>query len=327
MMTVFRLLLLGFFLQIILVTFEYFVGEPILSGIVAIKVSTVGSDVLLALERGGAYRAKGFFDNPLSLAEYTLYCYAFILGFRLFKPRKQRYLYVFLALLAILAIYFTGSRYPLLALTASSAALWFFYTGFRLPAVIRPIFTILAISLSFLGAVLAYFAITNIQWTLATFSPILGDDVSSIASIVSRAAQYQMVSAEILSNATNGVLGSGLRSDTIERLGVRLDNYYLRALIEGGFLGLISYILMLIVPLKEALKLRTFSSFDLPTARALRLVFGLFFMLFMANKFFLSMSFNNHYFFLFVGILIALTSSPRRAPINEADKHAHPPST
>jgi hypothetical protein len=297
-------------------------NQPILHGIVEINVSTVGDKISQGFERAGAYRAVGLFDNPLSLAEYFLIGASMLFGSYWLSARKRPLL--LLGALAVLgsAIMMTGARFSVITFALAFITAGLFFHGYRLAAYSRPIFlAFTALLFSMLGY-FAFQAITDVYWFIEILNTYFPEDMSGTASVVSRASQYLIVPAEIMGNASYGFWGEGIRSDLIERLDLRLDNYYLRVLIEGGLSGLISFVALLFLAFKRSVLPLNYRYLPTHAAKGLRFFLLLFFAAFAINKFFLSMSFNNQYFFLFAGVSLTLLAH-RSTTQKHGDRLAH----
>ncbi len=304
--TVLKVLLSALLLQLCVVFIETLSQQPILHGIVEINVSTVSEKVSEGFERGGTYRALGLFDNPLSLAEYLLVGCVLMLGAYKLNGSKRPVLFYLGVAVVLLAISYTGARFSLIALVLALFVSTVFYYGYRLPSLGRPVFLIVSTALFSSLGYFAYLAITDVYWFLEILNTYAGEDASGTASVISRASQYLIIPTEIFGNASSGILGEGLRSDIMQRLDTRLDNYYLRVLIEGGALGLISFAALIVTSFVHVGSHANYKYLGLRYAHAARFLLIFFFAIFAVNKFFLSMSFNNQYFFLFAGIALSL---------------------
>lgn len=308
----FTFLLPVLFLQAGIVFVEVMMNNPILKGVVEIEVSTVGEKLSGGFERAGEYRAVGMFENPLSLAEYLLVGGVMLMGAYGLQDRKKPLLMLLGLLVVFSALSFTAARFSLLALALAGLIATVFYYGYRLSASSRPLLWAVAGSLlSFLGYI-AYLAVTDVNWILGILNAYFGEDASGTASVLSRASQYVIIPAEILGTSSFGLLGEGLRSDLIERLDVRLDNHYLRVLIEGGMTGLAAFVTLIVLAFLRAVSPVGYRNLQRGTGRRLRFFFIFFFVLFAVDKFFLSMSYNNQYFFLFAGIALSLLAGAGR---------------
>lgn len=288
-------------------------GHHLLAGVIEIEVSTVGIEVLEGRLRNDTHRAQVLFDNTLSLAEYLLYSIGAI--WFLYKPTTPRgavsWVVIALALVGILQ---TAARSPFVLITATVLAYGTLQFNSRLRTKERVVFSVFLIIIA-LGTT-AF--ILNFVFNFEAFLPsvegmfFLGADMSSQASVVSRGFQFTLITQEVLSNAYGGILGEGYRSDILEDLDVRLDNYYLRLLIEGGLIAVISFILMLVtLVVNSAVALRRMRAMHLRPAEHMffqRFFQGeiFFFSMFAFAKFFLSMNFNNYLLFLFAGALMAV---------------------
>jgi len=323
---IFIILLPILFIQLAVVGIETLLMHPILKGLVEVNVSTVGEQVAQGYERDGTYRVIGMFENPLSLAEYLLVGVVMVFGAYGTRVVGNR-LFFFFGLACIFgALYLTGARYSAVVLGLSLVFTVVFFYGYRLGSNVRPIVLVLAACLLLSVGYFGYLAVTDVYWLLDITSGYLSDGQSATASLIERAGQYLIVPTEIIGNPFLGLLGEGVRSDLIERLDVRLDNHYLRVLIEGGLLGLISFVVLVVLSFVHAVSPLNYKRLPKRYLGGVRFFFIMFFALFVINKFFLSMIYNNQYFFLFSGIALALLS--RDSGSNKAGgRIAHPART
>jgi hypothetical protein len=305
---IFIILLPILFIQLAVVGIEALMMHPILKGLVEVNVSTVGGQVAQGYERDGTYRVIGMFENPLSLAEYLLVGVVMVFGAYGARVVDNR-LFFFFGLACIFgALYLTGARYSAVVLGLSLVFTVVFFYGYRLGSNIRPIVLVLAACLLLSVGYFGYLAVTDVYWLLDITSGYLSEGQSATASLIERAGQYLIVPAEIIGNPFWGLLGEGVQSGLIERLDVRLDNHYLRVLIEGGLLGLISFVVLIVLSFAHAVLPSNYKHQPQRYVRGVRFFFIMFFALFAINKFFLSMSYNNQYFFIFSGIALSLLS-------------------
>jgi hypothetical protein len=305
-------------LQVILVFVEVALGRHLLLGVINIQVATVGSDVLDGIVRGGAHRVQTLFDNPLSLAEYLLYLMTALLFLKPALQKAGRWKTLVLVGLLFLAILQTHSRFPFVLLFATYLMLSVAYVATRLPPLQR---AIVAGSFLLAGSATLYL-LGNILLNFEAFIPVMddyfrGDEVSKKASIISRGLQYTVIGDRIFGQAPLGLLGEGYRSSILEELEIQLDNYYLRLLIEGGTLAVLSFLVMCLILISQSLKAyRRAPSSDLPRDMRQFLqrfyLFALIFIIqFVFSKVFLSMTFNNYLFFLCAGAFFAIRDFER----------------
>lgn len=307
-------------IQAVFAFLESSLGHHLLLGVVNIQVSTVGANILDGIVRGGSHRAQTFFDNPLTMAEYMLYMLVAV--YFLYRMQyQQRTLMTWCALgLILLAILQTKARFPFVLLTTTIVLFQLLSISTRISAISR---VMLLVSIV-LGGLAISFLVGYFVFNFDQFLPVLNamfadeTDISKKASIISRAVQYAAIPTEILSQWSAGLLGEGYRSNLIERLDIRLDNYYLRIMIEGGLIALASYITMLfflvIRSLKAYRQLRylQLTSQDRVFLKRVYLFFLFFFIQFAFSKMFLSMSFNNYLLFLFAGSFFAVSYRVRQ---------------
>ncbi|EEW24559.1 hypothetical protein [Rhodobacter ferrooxidans] len=304
----FKLLLVAFLIQQVLAVADFSMGRPLLLGLIDVRVSTVGTDILQGFERDGVYRSIGMFDNPLSLAEYSILGFVFMIGFSAVSKSGRSMILPLSVATLVLSYIVTQARFVPISIGFSLLMSLIVFHGFRFNIATRPFFYgLLALVVSILST-LVYFAINDVHRLLEITSIFNFNGESGTASIISRASQYQLIPAEILGNSTGGLLGEGMKSDIVERLDVRLDNYFLRTLIEGGLIAMVGFGLLLALVIRQAASRETYKYISDPRIKQIRFFFVLFFITFTCNKFFLSMPFNNYFFYLFSGALISLAS-------------------
>ncbi|GAB1363918.1 hypothetical protein MASR1M32_31540 [Rhodobacter sp.] len=285
---------------------EYALKAPVLSSLITVQVSTVGADVMSGFQREGAYRAIAMFDNPITLAEYL--STATTLLFILCALRRRSPMRVLASYAAVLgsAYLLTAARYLVISLILSLSVATSVHTAVRLSR-LNAIANLSVILVFGFGLYFAYQFVADPIFALEIAEALSGDSVEQTASIVERAAQYIVIPVEVASNPWGGFLGEGMKSDIMERLGTRLDNYYLAVLIEGGYMSLAAYLGMLIVLIIAPANRRAY------TPRAgidmvwMRFCFTLFFVSFFVNKLFVSVPHNNYLLFLMVGVFFGVT--------------------
>ncbi|MBL3610315.1 hypothetical protein [Rhodovulum sulfidophilum] len=310
-----RLLAAAALLQVVLVLVETALGHHLLSGLVDIEVSTVGAEVLDGRIRDGLHRAQALFDNPLSLAEYLLYMALAVVFLRdLRRPRRRAGTWALLGLIG-LAILQTRARFPVLLMGGSLIVFWLLALSARLAPGPRLLLRAGLLAGGSAVAVVAWGFVTRPDRLLALF----GGDAASDASLVSRGLQYALISESILSQS-GGLLGEGYRSDLIERLGLKLDSFYLRLLIEGGLPALFCFVAMMAGLVGRSLGgLRRARGLALAADEQRALVrLHLFFLFFFIQaafaKLFLSMVFNNYLLALVAGALVAVQARMASVP-------------
>ena len=284
---------------------EYFMGHNLLANVVSIEVATAGENVLEGKERDGAYRNMVLFDNPLSNAEYLVLSASVLLA--AFSLRIMKYWVLGIIPFYFLAIVFTGSRSPWLVMVMSMSISAYLLLISRQSAPVRFGSKLALMVSGALFILFIYWAINNPTTLLSSVSFMTQQSVSDNISTLSRLFQYALIPPKIFGNEYSGFLGAGMKSDFLENVGVPLDNYYLRVLIEGGVVGLLAFIYMQYVSIMKVTLKTTFSEITPVFRRRIRFSILSFFVSFAAYKIFLSMTYNNPYYYLMVGGLIALT--------------------
>lgn len=311
-----KVLLFAAIINLSLIPVELYNNQPLPSGILKLDVSTLGADVFQAKVRGGGYRTQLLFGNPLSMAEYFIYVSIFLLFFARYALRESGLIIKLVGYASFFATVFTGSRFPYLVLLF--LVIWLVYLKSSLLVSAKSqqmIFRLILISV-----IVAVFNLVSVLADTEYLTFLYGDDASSRASIISRGTQWAVIPTEISSNGYMGLLGEGYRSDFLEKHNIKLDNYFFRLLIEGGWIAAISFFSSAYFAIISSLNLwRTASKNDsLVLSTSLGGLFlVVFFAIFIVTKFFLSLDVNNYFYYLFLGMLIALQSRGKL--------YAHPP--
>ncbi len=310
-----RIFLLVALAQIALVVIESGLDRHLLAGAINIQVSTVGTEVLEGRIRGGAHRAQALFDNPLSLAEYLLYASIVIFFlYRMTEPRRLLGVAAVIALLAV-AVLQTKARFPFVLVTATGVLYYTLSLSTRVSALTKVVVVSMLLLAAGTFSAVAGYVVFNLDRLLPILDLLYADedDISKKASIISRVSQYSAIPLQITSQGFGGLLGEGYRSNILERLDIKLDNYYLRLMIEGGLLAMVSFmsILLLLVAhsFKAAQQARALPLEDLERAfvQRINLFFTFFFLQFAFSKLFLSMNFNNYLLFVMAGAFFAVS--------------------
>jgi hypothetical protein len=284
--------------------------RPVLSYFLNVTVTIVGEGVFEGFVRDGRYRAQSFFDNPLSFAEFLLYTSVMFLF--LFRKTNARngWAYAIVGVLMLMATFATGARFAFVVVVIIFSS-YIIFRVFKTVSVTAQKVLILSSLMAILVAVFSLSAILeDIENYIDLFSFLIVDDVSSLPSLISRANQWIAIPAEVTSNQFLGILGEGYRSDLIERIDIRLDSYYFRLLIEGGWLAVAAFLLvyskaMLSCAIFSRSRARILSKLSVSDAA---FFLSIFFTIFFVTKLFLSMNFNNYLLFVFLGLLVSLHS-------------------
>ena len=282
----------------VFVMVEYYTGHPLLQGLVSVDVSTAGTEVLDGFERGESYRAMGLFDNPLSLSEFALIGAVFSYG--AYKLYGFKWIPVLAVILVPVTVVYTGSRSGVLMILVL-LFVFFYRSAVMAGPAFKPIFQLVMALFVCMVMYFLYFAIVDPVGFIALTSIYLGGD-ETYYSTLSRLTQFEVVFSSILENS---MFGYGLRNEFIQNLGISLDNYYLRLLIESGFVGLSLFLVSVASVFTLITRNYTSQAFKIFDGD-LKKVFILYLVLFIGYKFFVSMSYNNIYFYFVSGILIGL---------------------
>jgi hypothetical protein len=269
-------------------------------------VATAGESVLEGKERDGVYRNMVLFDNPLSNAEYLVLSASTLLA--AYALRVWPYLLAGILPFYIPAIAFTGSRSPWLVMTMTLMISAYLLIIVKQTAHARLVSKLVLRVSGILFVPFIYWAVNNPRELLSIVALIIPQSHSDNISTLSRLFQYAIIPHEIFWNGYWGVLGAGIKSSFLENVGIPLDNYYLRVLIEGGAIGVVAFLYMQYFLVMKAATEKKFSGFSPRLERRFRFSMLYFFVSFSIYKLFLSMTFNSPYYYLMVGIFIAIQS-------------------
>lgn len=295
--SLFRVIFYSYLLTVCVVLLEAFKGAPILQGLVNINVA--GTDVSIAgKSRQGLYRVQGLFDGVLQLTEFILL--AFPIALYLCSTSKG-----FLKLISNIGIiavpstiYLTGSRSGLLV--GLIGVLIFVLARFW-PTLSKPVRGFLLIGLAFVVAYMIFYS----YGTVVKYGALRGYDMwlfdEKERSLIERTAQYIIIPKLVIGG---DYLGVGLRQNYGNELDsiYNLDSYYMRLLLEGGFLVLILFLLSGFFALQRIAQL--VSGVSSGEERRLFALGVVFLATFFCMKFFLSQPKNNVYFYLIFGSLL-----------------------
>lgn len=287
-----------------LVLIEAGLGHNLLYGLVNIEVSTVGENVLEGRNRDGVYRAMGLFDNPLSLAEYA--CWVFAFAYISLKIGVNKRLSIAATAMVPLVIYLTSSRSGFVVLAAALVT-WLYQR--LMPAFSTEVRYSIRLLLFAAASILGFLFLqtisstSGINWLIDTL--LSGSESENISSFA-RLNQYAQI-IQAMSEAP--WFGYGSKNHLITDLEITLDSYYLRILIEAGFVGLCGFVCLIIAAMQFAKS----ANVALVAGRHIALAFPVFVGVFAFYKFFLSMNGNNVYFYLIVGMLIGFTRAKGRS--------------
>lgn len=283
---------------------EMQLGRPLLQMLIHSEIG--GAEQALAGRvRDGSYRLQVFFDNPLSLTEFAVYVLPFaIMGFFLFSGLRKIFFMLAIAS-AVFLIYGSGSRSGVIA---GVAAILSFFMGFhwsRFSARLKVLLMLLFAAVIVYALVLSADAITQLgqEGLGAEFWRYDEKERSSL----SRALQYFEVFGAL---SDSNLLGVGMRQNYTRELEAirRLDNYYLRLLLEGGVLAIVFFVALVVSAFKKVANVANNRN-----ARDVRLVCAgtaAFLVAFVIMKLFISMPTNNVYFFALIGAFYGMVRAP-----------------
>lgn len=252
--------------------------------------------------RDERYRAQGIFDNSLSLAEFAIYATPTAL-FALSRAasRRQRFRITVLLFALFGVVLSTGSRGGLLVMPFTVFVFVVALYWQRLNGYLRSLSIIFAFCLVPFIAFQAFGLISQYADDAKNIGFVALD--AADRSSASRALQYYEVFQSLLSRPFTGfgMMANFARSlDDIHRI----DNYYLRVGLEGGFVAMALFIVLLITMYRQIARI-TLRWKD-PDAYRLR-AYGFSLLAgFAAMKLFLSMPTNNIYLYVIMASIVAI---------------------
>jgi len=297
-------LLLSEFMAVI----EYSLGHPLLQGIINIEVYQ-SRDAMEGFVRENRYRTLAGFDNPLLLSEFICLLAPMLLAC---YSMRHRFLGITAGILLVPAIYFTGSRSGFIVLLFSIIISYIalFQSKIKiLPGRFLVKFFIASASLLIMG--IAVKSIFDPYWVVKTFS-FLNSSTAEIISTMARLRQYEIVYKALTDNL---VFGFGLMQNFSAIGVIGLDSYYLRLLLEGGVVVLLLYLVHIIYII--TLSVRLVQNGNVPIIER-KLAVSLLGSAgsFIVVRMFVSMPFNNTFFYTFAALTMILNS---RYPISEKE--------
>lgn len=292
----------SFFFCELIVLIEYAVEHNLLQGLITVEVTTVGEKVLSGFDRDGRYRTMGLFDNPLSLSEFVVIGAIFSYGtYRLQGLKGLPWLAM---LLTLPVIYTTGSKSGVLLLCVLLAMFGYLSFVKHLP-LLRLIVRLLSVPVLVGVLFVVNLAISDPDGFIGATYFLWGGDSSSNISTMYRLMEYPLVFTAMLDNP---LFGYGVKNHFIQDLNTPLDNYYLRVLIEGGFIGLSAFLAQVLFVAKFVVTGERSSQLTHAFNKKMYMVVTLYLASFIGYKIFVSMSYNNIYFYLVCGVLIGLSA-------------------
>lgn len=292
----------SFLLCEFLVLIEYAVEHNLLQGLIAVEVTTVGEEVLSGFDRDGRYRTMGLFDNPLSLSEFVVIGGIFSYGtYRLQGLKRLSWLAM---LLTLPVLYSTGSRSGMLLL-ACVLTIFVYLACVKYVPSLRPIVRLLSVFVLFGVLSVAYYAVSDPEGFIAATSFLWGGG-SFDGSTMFRLMQYPLIFSAMFDNP---LFGYGVKNHVIQDLNTPLDNYYLRVLIESGFIGITAFFAQILFVVKFVTSGEHLSQLTPAFSKQVYGVVMLYLASFIGYKIFISMSYNNIYFYFVCGALIALSGN------------------
>ena len=168
---------------------------------------------------------------------------------------------------------------------------------------LRPIVRLLSVFVLFVVLSIAYYAVSDPEGFITATSFLWGGG-SLDGSTMFRLMQYPLIFSAMLDNP---LFGYGVKNHVIQDLNTPLDNYYLRVLIESGFIGLTAFFAQVLFVAKFVTSEEHLSQLTPAFSKQVCVVVMLYLASFIGYKIFISMSYNNIYFYFVCGALIALS--------------------
>lgn len=288
----------------VIVIFELILQTPLHYSIA--DKSLFNEDILTTQERvlsDRGYRVQAIFDNSLSLSEYLVYMLPIVLFMLVISQGLNRLILLAIGAAIIFVGYKTDSRGFFICGSLTIIFFMLFYYWTRLSGSLK--FIIICITTPVVLYLLYWLTLSVGQFadSAANVSFYKLQDAAE-RSTISRARQITEVT-----NAIKGrpLFGYGVLqnySNELEEIH-RIDNYYLRTMLESGFVGLSIFLLFLssafikIMSWKIDLSLKNNRAFFAFSTSML--------MAFVGAKMFLSMPTNNFIFFAILGMIMGLS--------------------
>ncbi len=270
-------------------------GSVLLQGLVEISVEEAGIGGLADRIRGGFYRSKALFDNPLLLSEFVCIAWPWALYLWTVGGRSTKFLLGFMATLAAPAILFVShARSGWLVFSFGVGAygslrLWGRSSHFGRLA----IGILLSVAVITMGA----FAYEVIVDPTAYITP----GAEGTLSLAERLNQYVIVGIAWIESP---LLGYGMSRNFTEDLEFlnNLDSYWLRLILEGGAISVLLFAVisayLLVTAFEEYSSAPSIEYRRFMTAAIVSLL------AFLLYKLFVSMPTNNAYFYIIAALIL-----------------------
>ncbi|MEP3052144.1 MAG: O-antigen ligase family protein [Erythrobacter sp.] len=276
----------------------YFFADPAVLRIDRLELRTMG--------RG--YRAHGFFDNSLSLAEFMLYCIPPALYFAVMTKGVRRNASWLLVAACFGIGFLTGSRGFLLFGALTIAAFFTFFKWDRLSIGLKAILIVVSVPVALLSVLgVGYVVEDLIHQASGLRFDIIGE--ARDRSLFGRALQFEEVLNTVLQQPLTGYGVLQNFSSSLDNVR-RLDNFYLRSLLESGIPGFTLFILSMVLLFRRLFGKR--AGFRDRSGRAFVALGGSLIIAFAGAKVFLSMPAGNFVFYALMGLLLGVRTQIER---------------
>lgn len=249
-----NLLRYGFYLPILvsgfIVCIELIRSAPALSGILEID-SVIATNRDFYYEhaiRGGLFRAKALFDGPLQLAEFSAYSLSVLVVAKLFRIITLRN-FLILLLCVLVALFATRTRSSVLIGSLSTVIVVLIYLMRRGRSAGRVVTWLGVILCTSVGSIALFLLVKEIQGDVLLY---LIDDEKE-RSTVARLLQFKTVPL-LVSDAP--IFGYGYQRHFVYMFDnlYSLDNYYLKMLLQSGYVGFTVFMLSILLMLGSVLR-------------------------------------------------------------------------
>jgi hypothetical protein len=287
------IVIVGLLFSELLSLVEYIRQAPILKGIVDIEVA-VRETVKEGRFRDGVYRAAALFDNPLLLSEFTCISWPFSWhAYHNTKSRSLRRIALLSLLLVPMTLFFVNARSGWLVFALTILFMIFITSWRRLDKLLK---LIIGAGIVVVLAVMFYWLIDIFQSPTHYFSR---NDQGGLSAI-ERISQYSVVTRAFFEHP---LLGFGAQQNFSNDLSFlnKLDNYWLRLILEGGLLDVMAFATFTVLVLRNAFRMKALVNTTHEKRFFVALISSL--SAFIAYKIFLSMPWNNIYLFIMAGMI------------------------
>jgi len=239
------MIVLSLLVNLFAILIEYINGESLFKDAVQIDYADSGikstEAILEGAERGARYRVMGFFDNSLEFVSFICPCIPIAVAlFLATRERLVRVLTAMTVLIALPAMVWTGSRTVVLGMGSILLIASYRFFCRRLSRRGRIIFTLVGL--------VAFMLLLYGSWDWFA-AKLLSPDRLYARSSLQRVVQH--VSAGVLI-MQSPFFGFGYARNIADLVDIKpLDSYYLRIMMEGGLVALVSFFALMAVVISK----------------------------------------------------------------------------